>query len=372
MTIQIKGYKLNLTSKIVKKSNSDFQKVFKSGNLTNGTFVRRFEDKFSNLHNSKYSIACSSGGSALEIIFNSLNLKNKEVLVPSNTFIATYNAIKFSGAKPILVDTEKNSLLISLNQIKKKITKKTKCVCIVHIGAHISPEIFEIAKFCKKNNLYLVEDCAHAVLSSYKNIYAGNFGDVGAFSFFATKSITSGEGGMITTKNKKLYFKMKSLTSYGMSQSFGSYDYNYFSSNYRMNEIEAVLGFHFLDNFKEYKKKKEKIKSYYDKFLSKKIVKFQTKTNNNLYKYICILSNSKLKKKLKDFLFKNKIQLSGDVYAKPLHDYKIIRAENNVKLKNASDICSRHFCLPIYLGLKKKEVYKIIKILNKFISINYK
>ena len=126
MINKIKGYKLNLTDKIIKKSNTDFKKILKSGNLTNGIFIKRFEDKFKNLHKSNYSIACSSGGSALEIIFKSLNLKNKEVFVPSNTFIATYNAIKFSGAKPILVDTKKNSLLISLDEIKKRITKKNK------------------------------------------------------------------------------------------------------------------------------------------------------------------------------------------------------------------------------------------------------
>ena len=119
MIKEIKGYKLKLSQKIKKKSIIDFRNILLSGNLTNGKFIKRFEDKFRNLHESKYAIACSSGGSALEIIFKSLNLKDKEVLVPSNTFIATYNAIKFSGAKPILVDTKKNSLLVSLNEIKK-------------------------------------------------------------------------------------------------------------------------------------------------------------------------------------------------------------------------------------------------------------
>jgi len=209
-------------------------------------------------------------------------------------------------------------------------------------------------------------------LSSYKNTYAGNFGDAGAFSFFATKSITSGEGGMITAKNKKLYFKMKSLTSYGMSQNYGNYDYKYFGSNYRMNEMEAILGYHFLNNFKDYKIEKQKIKNFYDKYLSNKISRFRTKTNNNLYKYICILKNSKLKKKLKIFLSKYNVQLSGDVYSKPLHKFKIIKAENNVKLENSSDICARHICLPIYLGIKKKEIYKVTRLLNKFITVNYK
>lgn len=371
MMKEIKGYNLKLSQKIKKKSIIDFKDILLSGNLTNGKFIKRFEDKFKNLHKSKYAIACSSGGSALEIIFKSLNIKDKEVLVPSNTFIATYNAIKFSGAKPILVDTKKNSLLVSLNEIKKKVTKNTKCVCIVHVGAHIPPDIIKIKKFCKKKNLYLVEDCAHATLSKFNNIYAGNYGDAAAFSFFATKSITSAEGGMILSNNNKLHLKMKSMTTYGMSQSYGNYDYKYFSSNYRMNEFEAVLGYHFLNNYSQYKIEKEKIKNKYDKFLSKKLIKFDTETNGNLYKYICILKNLRLKKKIISYLKKHKINLSGDVYLKPLHKYKLIKKENNVSLKNSLDICNRHICLPMYLGLKSKEVDKIINTVNHFISKNY-
>ena len=110
----------------------------------------------------------------------------------------------------------------------------------------------------------------------------------------------------------------------------------------------------------------------YDKYLSKKLIKFETETNSNLYKYICILKNSKLKKKIINYLKKNKISLSGDVYSKPLHKYKIIKKENNVNLKNSLDICNRHICLPMYLGLKSKEVAKIINTINNFISKNYK
>ena len=177
---------------------------------------------------------------------------------------------------------------------------------------------------------------------------------------------------MILSNNNRLHLKMKSMTTYGMSRSYGNYDYKYFSSNYRMNEFEAVLGYHFLNNFSQYKIEKEKIKNMYDKYLSKKLIKFRTETNSNLYKYICILKNSKLKEKIINYLKKNKIYLSGDVYSKPLHKYKIIKKENNVNLKNSLDICNRHICLPMYLGLQKKEVSKIINTVNNFVSKNYK
>ena len=256
----INGYKLLLSKKIINSSINEIRQVLKSGNLATGKYVKRFEEKFKELNKSKYAIACSSGGSALEIIFKSFDLKNKEVLVPSNTFIATYNAIKFSGAIPKLIDCEQNSLHVSLRQIKKNVTKKTKCICIVHIGSYLPDDIKEIVEFCKK--IILIEDCAHSVLTKFHNKYSGNFGHAGAFSFYSTKSVSSGEGGMITTNNYNLYNKMKSLTSYGMSKSYGSFDYKYFSSNYRMNEMEAVIGYNHLINYQVYLNHKSKLKKF--------------------------------------------------------------------------------------------------------------
>ena len=366
----INGYKLLFNNKITNNSLKEIKDILKSGNLASGKYVRRFEEKFKNLNKSKYAIACSSGGSALEIIFKSLNLKGYEILVPSNTFIATYNAIKFSGAIPKLIDCEKNSLLISLNQIKKNITKKTKCVCIVHIGSYLPNDINEIVKFCRKKKIILIEDCAHSILTKLKNKYSGNFGEAGAFSFYSTKSVSSGEGGMITTNNYNLYKKMKSLTSYGMTKSYGSYDYKFFSSNYRMNELEAVIGFNHLVNYKSYLKHKYKIKKIYDKFLGKKLQIFQTKSKGNLYKYICILKSSRQKIKLINILKKNKIFLSGDVYTKPLHEYKIFKNFKQKNLPNSSDICSRHICLPIYYGLSESNVKKISSIILEFLKEN--
>ena len=362
----IHGYKLNLSNKIKQDTKRDISTILESGNLASGIFVKRFEETFKKLNKSKFSIACSSGGSALEIIFQSLNLKGKEILVPSNTFIATYNAIKFSGAIPKFIDTEKNSLLVSLDQIKKKITKNTKCICIVHIGSYVPNDIEDIIKFCKKKKIYLIEDCAHAVLTSLKGKYAGNFGEAGAFSFYSTKSVTSGEGGMITTNNFNLYKKMKSLTSYGMTKSYGIFDYEYFSSNYRMNEMEAIIGYHHLINYKFYLDKKTKIKNIYDKFLKNKVKVFETKSKGNLYKYICLLKNAQEKKSLVKYLNKKNIFLSGDVYAKPLHEYKLIKKETKIKLPNSLDACSRHICLPIYNGLKDNEIKRICSSLLNF------
>tara|TARA_A100001015_G_scaffold306362_1_gene400517 strand:+ start:2211 stop:3326 length:1116 start_codon:yes stop_codon:yes gene_type:complete len=367
---EIKGYKLFFTNNIKNKIYSDLKKIMNTGNLSMGIYVDRLENKFKQIHKSKYAVACNSGGGALEIIFKSLDLKGKDVLVPTNTFIATYNAVKFSGGIPKLVDTGPENLNITLETIKKKVTKKTKCIVIVHVGAIISNEIVKIAKFCKNKKIYLVEDCAHASLTKLGNKFAGNFGIAGAFSFYSTKSITSGEGGMVTTNNYQLYKKLKLHTSYGMTKKYNNFNYLLYGANFRMNEAEAIIGYHHLINYNSYLKEKIKIKKIYDQNLRNKINIVRSNSKGNLYKYICLLPKNKSKKNLIKYLNKNNIFLSGDVYNKPLHKYNLIRKEHSkINLPNSEDVCSRHICLPIYLGLKNQDAKfisnKIIQFLKK-------
>ena len=130
--------------------------------------------------------------------------------------------------------------------------------------------------------------------------------------------------------------------------------------------MEAIIGYHHLVNYKFYLDRKTEIRNIYNKFLENKVKVFETKSEGNLYKYICFLKNAFEKKKLVKYLNKNNIFLSGDVYAKPLHQYQIIKKEKKIKLPNSSDICSRHICLPIYYGLKNKEIRNICLCLLTF------
>lgn len=371
MNKKIDGYKLNFSNSSQKKILGSIKSTLKSGNLSSGKNVLKLENYFKNKFNYKYAIACSSGGGALELIFNALNLKNKDVLVPTNTFIATYNAIKFSGANPILIDTGKNDLNVNLKEIKKKVTKKTKCVCLVHVGSYVPSDIIEIVRWCKKKKIILIEDCAHCFNTSFKGTYAGNFGIAGAFSFFATKTVTGGEGGLVVTSNKSLFKKIQMLKSYGMSKQFNSYDYKYFSGNYRMNEAEAIITLTHIGQDHLSFSARAKIKQQYDKNLKKYFDVYENDTKSNLYKYVCILKTKSKKKKLIKFLKSKNIFLSGDVYQRPLHLSKLLKKEssNLSRLPNSEDVCARHICLPMYYGLKSKSVNKIIKELINFSKI---
>ena len=180
-------FKLKFEKKFQNKFNSLSKKIFNSKALSEGRFVSKFEKNFSRFVNSKYSIAVTNGTSALEIAFRTINIKNQEVLVPTNTFFATIIAIIKAGGIPVLCDNKVDSPDISIKEISKKITKKTKAICVVHVGGIISDEIENLVKLCNKKKLFLIEDAAHAH-GSYlnKKLHAGTIGDIGCFSFYPT------------------------------------------------------------------------------------------------------------------------------------------------------------------------------------------
>jgi len=357
--LKFENYSKKYFSKKVKK-------IFYEGFFTNHTIVKDFEKKFKKFNNSKFCLATSSGTSALEIILRSLNVKNKNVLISSNTFIATAHAVKNAGGKIIPIDIENKNFLMCPNDLKKKITKKIGAVIIVHIGGIITPNINIIKKICRQNNVPLIEDAAQAQGSSYKNIKAGNFGIAGAISFFTTKVMTTGEGGMITTNNKKLYEKMKSYRQYGFKKN-DQKSFDKISSNYKMNEFSAALGLVELKRVDKRIKKRNLLAKYYQKFFksNKKyiLLKASKQSYCNHYKQIFI---SKFKRQnIKNILSKNKIPLTGGVYYIPIHKQPVYKKDlKKYKLPNTDYFCNHHFCPPCYPEMTTRDVKKICKILN--------
>ena len=175
-----------------------------SSMLTNGPVMDEFEKKFAKFTKSKYAIAVSNATSALHLSLMSLGIgRGDEVIIPDLTFIATANAVLMTGATPVLVDVEPKNFQISIDSIQKSVTKKTKAILPVHLYGK-SCDMNSIQKIAKKNNLKIIEDCAHAIGTKYKNKHVGTFGDSGCFSFYPSKNITTFEGGMIITNSKKL------------------------------------------------------------------------------------------------------------------------------------------------------------------------
>ena len=259
-------------------NNDDIKRVntaIKSGWLTHGRNSLKFEKLFCNYTKSKYSTTVSNCTSGLHLACMAIGLKKgDEVIVPAQTHTATAHAAELTGAKVIFGDVDPLSGNILFSEIKKKVSKKTKCIIIVHMAGYAC-DMDNIYNFCKKNKIKLIEDCAHAVGTKYKNKHVGNFGVCGVFSFYPTKQITTGEGGILITNDKKLIDKIKILKALGVNtppelrKKQGIYDVTNLGLNYRLTDFQAALAIGQLQRYRDNLKKRKINAKKYEKELKK-------------------------------------------------------------------------------------------------------
>ena len=335
-----------------------------------GPFVKKFERNFSKFNKKKYGIAVSNGTAALEIAIKSLGLKkNSEVLVPAFTIISTVNAVIKNNLKPILIDSNLDTWNMNLDDLKKKITKKTKAILITHIYG-LPVDLKEILVIAKKNKIIIIEDAAEVIGLKYRNKMCGSFGDLSTFSFYANKHITTGEGGMICTSNKKYYQKCKSLRNLSFSNSYyNRFDHDDIGWNYRMSNIQAALGLGQLQNINWIVKRKREIGALYYKLLknNKKIILQKKKTNyaNNIYWVFGILlkkNNSISRDNVMKKLLKSKIDTRPFFLSMNKQKiFKKLKLFRNIKMPNSEFLSKNGFYLPSGLGIKNDEIKFISK-----------
>ena len=248
---------------ITEKEIEYVTKAVRSGWISSiGEYINRFEEEYARFNNTRYALTVSNGTTALHLALLAIGIKSgDEVIVPDLTFIATANVVVHCGATPVFADIERDTWCISPEDIKRKITSKTRAIIPVHLYGHPA-DMDEIMRIAKEHNLYVIEDCAEAHGAEYKGKKIGSIGDIGAFSFYGNKIITTGEGGMLTTNNPDLYERAKFLKDHAMSK-----DKRYFHPevgyNYRMTNIQAALGLAQLERVDEIIEKKRKIFEWY-------------------------------------------------------------------------------------------------------------
>lgn len=242
-------------------------KAVKSGWVSSlGEFITKFEEEFAKYVGTKYALTTSNGTTALHLALVSLGIKEgDEVIVPDLTFIATANAVAYTGAKPVFADIDPETWCIDPEDIKKKITSKTKAIIPVHLYGHPA-DMDPILEIAKEYGLYVIEDCAEAHGAEYKGKKVGSLGICGAFSFYGNKIITTGEGGMITTNDEALYERAKFLRDHAMSKE-KRYWHTEVGYNYRMTNIQAALGLAQLERIDEIIRKKRQIFEWYREYL---------------------------------------------------------------------------------------------------------
>jgi len=342
-----------------------------------GPFVKKFEHIFSNYNNRRFGIAVSSGTAALEVAIKALNLKKgDEVIIPSFTIISSALCLIKFGIKPILVDSELNNWNMSIKQIIKKINKKTKAIIITHIYG-FPVDMKKIITLANKKKIIIIEDAAEMIGQKYRGSRCGSFGRISTFSFYANKHITTGEGGMIVTNDKKIYQKCKSLRNLCFGTKGNRFDHDDIGWNYRFTNIQAAIGLGQFENIKWIIKRKKEIgKRYFNNLKNNKniiIQKTKNEYSENIYWVFGVLLRKECKikrsKVIKELL-NNNIQTRN--FFHPIHKQSILikkkYIKKNLKLPISEYLSKNGFYLPSGLAITNKEIDFVCSKLNKIIS----
>ena len=319
-----------------------------------GKYIKLFEDSFSEFVNINHSVAVSNGTVALHLALLALGIvAGDEVIVPTFTYIASVNAIKYVNAKPVFVDSDPVTWQINSSKIREKITKKTKAIMAVHIYGHPC-DMKEIKKIAKENKLYIIEDCAEAIGSYYDNKHAGSFGDIATFSFFGNKTITTGEGGMVCTNNKNLHDLVVRLKGQGLATG-KEYFHDIIGYNYRMTNICAAIGFAQLERISDILKEKDRVISEYKKALKNVPVSIHQEVGNVKHSYwmfTILASSEKEKNELRNYLAEYGIETRPAFH--PVHTMPMYIDGNTYPV--AEDLGRRGVNLPSYPDLSNDDI----------------
>ncbi|MBI4010646.1 MAG: DegT/DnrJ/EryC1/StrS family aminotransferase [Candidatus Aenigmarchaeota archaeon] len=350
----------------IKNILSDIEVSLRDGSLTLGPSIKKFEQMFAGYIGVKHAIAVNSGTASLEIALRYFDVKDKEVVVPTNSFVASANAVHFAGGRPVLADIREDTLCLDPEDLKEKITDKTKGVMVVHLAGLIPPQMKEIIEICEDNKLFLMEDAAQAHGASVDGRKAGSLSGAGSFSFFPTKPMTTGEGGMITTDDSNLDAFARSLRHHGIE---GRDNYPRFGYNWRMSSINAIIGIHQLDHLDSFVKERNEVAKKYTEKLSglDGVTTIPVPSNivHSYYKYPVILpfDTFELQKTLKE---KYEIETSF-LYYPPIHLQPLYQNYFGYKpgmLPVAEDVLKRMICLPMFVGITDEQISYVVEALT--------
>ena len=347
-----------------------------SGQLTLGPLGARLEHEFASVAGTRHAVAVNSGTAALEVILRSLQetgrtVTGAEVLVPANTFFATAAAVIHAGAIPRFIDCDPSTMAIDTDSLRRSIGPKTVGVVVVHIGGLVTPAIDDIAAICRSAGLWLVEDAAHAHGSARGSKAAGSFGAAASFSFYPTKVIAGGEGGMITTDDEALATTARVLRDQGKA-SFGANHHILLGSNWRLGEPQAAIILSQLRRLSEFIDTRQRIATQYDRAMAElglQSIVVPAGTRHNYYKYVVRLprdvDRATIKARMRD---DHRVSLSGEVYDTPLHRQPVFAAYADRELPGAEETCARHICLPISAVMTDEDALQVTDALGRVLN----
>lgn len=333
-----------------------------------GRFVSLFENDFSKFSGIEHCVAVSNGTVALHLALLSLGIGlNDEVLVPTFTYIASVNSIKYCNATPVFIDCDAQNWQLDLDLVRKAITPRTKAIMAVHIYGSTC-DLSELRALCDEFGLCLIEDCAEALGSKFLSQHVGNYGDVATFSFFGNKTITTGEGGMVCTNNLDIYQRLVKLKGQGLADN-REYWHDIVGYNYRMTNIQAAIGVAQLGRVCDILKEKSRVHELYLKYLKNNHdVFFQLdlpQTTSSYWLTTILLREGVDREKLRERLKINGVETRPaffPVHTMPIYDGSI------GDYPISENIASRGVSLPSYPELTENDIKYICEIIVDFCS----
>ncbi len=338
---------------------AEVETVLRSGRLILGPFTERLEKAFAEYIGVKYAIAVATCSAALEIVMQYAGVKGGEVIVPANTFVACANTVLYAGATPIFAETEKENFCLSLPDAIRKITPKTKAVMVVHLAGLPMPQIAKLRALCSERGLFLIEDCSHAHGATIDGQKVGSIGDAGCFSLFATKVITSGVGGIITTNNDDLMRFARSVRHQGEGGSVENIVN--LGNDWLMDEMRAVLAFHQFKNLEEIVAERNVIAGKYAARITRmphvRSSAVPQNVRHSYYKFLAIVDEKVDKGKLVQDMKAAGVEMNT-LYAKTIYQHPVYRDMGFVENQcPATEEQMKHqIALPLYSRMSDEEI----------------
>ncbi len=324
-----------------------------------GKYVNLFESEFANYLGAEHATAVSNGTVALHLALVALGIgKGDEVIVPTLTYIASVNAIVYTGATPIFVDSLEDTWQVDPRDVVRKITPNTKAIMCVHLYGHPC-DMSSLRAICDEHDLFLVEDCAEAIGSTYEGQHVGTFGDIATFSFYGNKTITTGEGGMVITNDETLYERALHFKGQGLAK-YRQYWHDVVGYNYRMTNICAAIGYAQLEQVDQILKKKRAIADWYREGFEGTAVTFHGEAENVFHSYwMCSILVEKAADRdpLREHLTAHGIDTRPLFY--PVHTMPMY-AQKYERHKVAENLGWRGMNLPSYPELTREQVDYIV------------
>ncbi|MBI3247443.1 MAG: DegT/DnrJ/EryC1/StrS family aminotransferase [Deltaproteobacteria bacterium] len=352
---------------------SRIEHILRSGRLILGENTQNFEETFRRYIGTEHAVAVNSCTTALQIVLRFFPVRDREVIVPTNTFVSVIKAILYEGGIPILVDMSPETFCLDTEDVLRRINFRTAGIIAVHIAGLIYPDTDQLYEVCQKKGLFLLEDVSHAHGAMIDQRKGGALADAGCFSFYPTKVMTTGTGGMITTNNARLAAYARSVRHHGQGESLEQVIN--FGNDWCMGELNAVLGIYQLQRLEANVGRRNQVAAWYKMELAGldwvKIPQYPEAFRHAYYKFLVLLDEKISKKKLRHILL-DRFQIEiGSLYDPPCHLQPVLQKHlgcHEGMFPKAERTLRQQICLPLHAAITRTEVERVVGALKQIID----